>query len=85
MRIATAEPTKGEGKESTCLSKNIVISGGHSALKARDEGGNSVENVVWVDVGDCVSGKALGSLKYCLIGKWKTKPEPFPAAKEVEA
>ena len=42
MRIATAEPTKGEGKESTCLSKNIVISGGHFALKARDK-----EAAVW--------------------------------------
>ena len=85
MRIATAEPTKGEGKESTCPSKNKVIFGGHSALKAGDEGGSSVENAVWVDVGDCVSGKALGSLQYCLIEKWKTKLKPVPAAKEVEA
>ena len=85
MRIATIESSKGEGKKSTCLSINKVICGGHSALKAEDEGGNSVENAVWVEVGDCVSGKALGPLQYCLIGKWKTKPEPYPAAKEVEA
>ena len=42
-----------------------------------------MENAVWVDIGDCVSGKALGSLQYCLIGKWKTKPKPVPAAKEM--
>ena len=85
MRVATAESTKGEGKGSTCLSKNKVIFGGHYAPKVGDEGGSSVENAVWVDVGDCVSGKVLGSLQYCLIGKWKTKPEPVPTAKEVEA
>ena len=85
MRIATAESSKGEGKKCTCLSKNKVICGGHSALKDEDEGGNNVENAVWVDVGDCVSGKALGPLQFCLIGKWKTKLEPYPAAKEVEA
>ena len=81
----TIELTKGEGKESTCLSEDKVISGGHPDLKAGDEGGSSVENAVWVDVGDCVSGKALGSLQYCLIRKSKTKPEPIPTAKEVEA
>ena len=96
MRIATAEPTKGEGKESTCLSKNKVIFEGHSALKAGDEGVSSVENAVWVDVGDCLwegvrvpavlfDRKVLGSLQYCLMGKWKPKPKPVPAAKEVEA
>ena len=85
MMIAIVELTKGEGKVSTSLSKNKVIFGGHSALKAGDEGGSSVENAVWVDVGDCVSGKALGSLQYCLIGKWKTKPEPVPTTKEMEA
>ena len=41
-------------------------------------------HAVWVDVEDCVYGKALGPLQFCLIGKWKTKPEPYPAAKEVE-
>ena len=85
MRVATTESTKGEGKESTCLSKNKVIFRGHSAPKVGDEGGSSMENAVWVDVGDCVSGKVLGSLQHCLIGKRKTKPEPFPTAKEVEA
>ena len=43
-----------------------------------------MENAVWVDVGDCVYGKALGPLQFCLIGKWKTKPEPYPVAKMME-
>ena len=84
MRIATAEPSKGEEK-CTSLSKNIVTCGGQSALKDVDVGGSSVENAVWVDVGDCVYGKALGSLQFCLIGKWKTKPEPYPTIEELEA
>ena len=85
MRNTTAEPTKEEGKENKHLSKNKVLSAGHLDVKAVDEGGSSVENAVWVDAGDCVSGKALGILQFCLIGKWKTKPEPIPMAKEVEA
>ena len=36
-RIATIEPTKGEGKVCTCLSKNKVIFGGHSTLEVGDE------------------------------------------------
>ena len=44
-----------------------------------------MENAVWVDASDCVSGEALGTLQFCLIGKWKTKPYPLPAAREVEA
>ena len=40
-----------------------------------------MESAVWLDVGDCVYGKELGSLQFCLIGKWKIKPDPYPAAK----
>ena len=85
MRITTAEPSKGGEKKCTSLSKNIVTCGGQSALKDVDVGGSSVENAVWVDVGDCVYGKALGSLQFCLIGKWKTKPEPYPTIEELES
>ena len=44
-----------------------------------------MESAVWVDVGDCVHGKELGSLQSCLIGKWKKKPDPYPAAEVLEA
>ena len=40
--------------------------------------------MVWVDAGDCGSGKALRLPQWCLIGKWKTKAEPIPAEKMVE-
>ena len=43
-----------------------------------------MDNTVWVDVGDCGSEKALGILQWCLIGKWKTRAEPFPREKMVE-
>ena len=83
MRIATVDPSKG-GEKCTSLSKNIVTWGGKSALKDVDEGGSSVKNAVWVDVGDCVYGKELGSLQFCLIGGWKTKPEYYPMSEELE-
>ena len=40
-----------------------------------------MESAVWLDVGDCVYGKELGSLQFCLIGKWKIKPDLHPEAK----
>ena len=54
-----------------------VPCGGHPADKARVEGNCRVENAVWVNVGNCGSGKALGLLQWCLIGKWKAKAEPI--------
>ena len=84
MRIVTAEPSKGEEKKWTSLNKNKVTWGGQFDLKDEEAVGSSMESAVWVDVGDCVYGKALGPLQFCLIGKWKTKPEPYPAAKEME-
>ena len=80
MKIATVDPSKG----GESLSKNIVTWGGQPALKDVDEGGSSVKNAVWVDVGDCVYGKELGSLQFCLIGRWKTKPESYPMSEELE-
>ena len=38
-----------------------------------------------MDAGNCVSGEVLGTLQFCLIRTWKTRPYPLPAAKEVEA
>ena len=84
MRIATVDPPKG-GEKCTSFRKNIVTCGGKSALKDVDEGGRSVINAVWVDVGDCVHGKTLGSLQFCLTGRWKTQLEPYPKSEELEA
>ena len=69
MRIVTAEPSKGEEKKWLSLSKNKVTWGGQHNLKDEDVVGSSVDSAVWVDVGDCVYGKALGPLQFCLIGK----------------
>ena len=39
--------------------------GGQHDLKEKDVGGSSMESAVWMDVGDCVYGKELGSLQFC--------------------
>ena len=62
MRNTTIMPTKEEWKEKKSHSKNKVFSGGRLGVKAVDKGGSNVENAVLVDVGDCVSGEALGIL-----------------------
>ena len=85
MRILKAEQPKGEVKKWTAQSKNEGTWGGQHDRKVEDVGGSSMESAVWVDVGDCVYGRELGSLQCCLIGKWKIKPDPYPAAKEMEA
>ena len=79
MRNTTAEPTKEEGKENKYLSKNKVLYGGHPDVKAA----TWKMRFGWMLV--TVSGKVLGILQFCLIGKWKTKLEPIPTVKEVEA
>ena len=43
-----------------------------------------MDSAVWLDVGDCVYGKEMGSLQSCLIGKWKKNPDPYPAVEEME-
>ena len=80
--IASDPPKRGE----KCISirKNLVTCEGESALKDVGEGGSSVINAVWVDVGDCINGKVLGPLQFCLIGRWKIKPANYPRAEELE-
>ena len=75
-RTASLDPPK-RGEKCTNISKNIVTCEGKFALKDVDVGGRSVINAVWVDVGDCIHGKALGSLQFCLIGRWKIQPVPY--------
>ena len=84
MRIVTKEQSKGEEKEWTRLSKNKVTWGGQHKLKEEEGAGSSGDSAVWMDVGDCVFGKEMGTLQFCLVGKWKTKPNPFPEAKVME-
>ena len=43
-------------------SKVEVPWGGPPVVKARVDGNCKEDNTVWVDVGDCSSGKALGLL-----------------------
>ena len=58
--------------------------GGGQDLKKEDAVGSSMDSAVWLDVGDCVFGKEMGSLQSCLIGKWKKNPNPYPAVEEME-
>lgn len=38
-----------------------------------------------VDLCDCVPKGHLGIIKYCLVGSWKTRPDPYPFLDELEA
>ena len=69
--------TKEEEKERNGPSKVKDPCGGLPVDKVRAGGICRVDNAVLVDVGDYGSGKALGLLQWCLIGKWKTKVEPI--------
>ena len=62
LSLIKAVPTKEEGMERNGPSKVKAPCGGHPVDKARVEGNCRVDNVGWVDAGDCGSGKALGLL-----------------------
>ena len=79
-----AVPTKEERIVRNGPSKVEVPCGGPPVVKAKVDGNRKEDNTAWVDVGDCSSGKALGLLQWCLIGKWETRAEPTPGEKMVE-
>ena len=58
---------------------------GYRGVEVAGKDCSSVDDVVWVDAGDCVPREAVGILQYSLIGKWKTKPASHPLTKELEA
>ena len=60
LSFIKAVPTKKEGKVRNGPSEVKVPCGGPPVVKARVEGNRKEDNTVWVDVGDCGSGKALG-------------------------
>ena len=82
-RSVTSDPPS-RGEKCISFRKNIVTCEGESALKEVGEGGSSVINAAWVDVGDCSNGQVLGPLQFCLIGRWKIKPAPYPRSEELE-
>ena len=84
MRSVTKELLKGAKKEWTSLSKNKATWGGQQKLKEEEGAGSSGDSAVWMDVGDCVFEKEMRPLQFCLVGNWKTKPKPYPAAKVLE-
>lgn len=45
---------------------------------------NSSSPVVCVDVGESFLREALGTLKFCLVGKWKVSLDLYPSPEEVE-
>ena len=71
-------------EECTSLRKNIVTCEGESALRDVKVGDRSVINAAWVDVGDCIHGKALGFLQSCLIGRWEIQPVSYSGIEELE-
>ena len=75
LTIIKAVPTKEEEKERNGPSKVKDPVGGLLVDKAWGEEKCRVDNVVWVDVGDCGSGKELELLQWSLIGTWKTKAD----------
>ena len=83
-RRMVAVLSKGDAKVWRGRSNNIDTRGGQQDLKKEVTEGSSMESAVWLDVGDCVHGKELGSLQSCLIGKWKKKPDPYPAVEVLE-
>ena len=84
LSLIKAVLTKEEEKERNGPSKVKVPVGGLPVDKERVEGKCRADNTVWVDVGDCGSGKALGLMQWCLIGKWKKKAEPILEEKMFE-
>ena len=83
-RTTTLVPSKRE-EECTSFRKNIVTVVGEHALRDVKEGDRRVLNTVWVDVGDCIHGKELGSLQSCLIGRWEIQPVSYPRTEELES
>ena len=39
--------------------------------------GGRKQETMWLDLSDCLSRGDLGALKYCLVRRWKTRPDPF--------
>ena len=75
LTIIKVVPTKEEEKERNGPSKVKDPGGGFLVDKAWGEEKCRVDNAVWVDVGDCGSGKEIELLQWSLIGTWKTKAE----------
>ena len=79
------EEAKEKAKEGKNLSHKKVMSWGYRGAEVTEKDSSSVDDVVYVDAGDCVPREAVGILQYSLIGKWKTKPVSRPLTKELEA
>ena len=73
--IIKAVPTKEEEKERIGPGKVKNPGGELPVIKAWGEGKRRADNAVWVDAGDCGSGKEIEILQWSLIGTWKTKSE----------
>ena len=75
LTIIKAVPTK-EEKEERNGPNNVKNPVGKLPVdKVWGEENYRANNAVWVDVGDCGSGKEIELLQWSLIGKWKTKVE----------
>ena len=43
------------------------------------------DNTIWVDTGESHLRSSLGTLKNCLVGSWKERPDALSSVKEVES
>ena len=46
--------------------------------------GGVKQDTMWLDVSNYMLRGELGTLKYCLVGSWKTQPTSFPSIQELE-
>ena len=83
-RTVTLVQSKRE-EECTSFRKNIVTCEGESAIRDVKVADRSGISTVWVDIGDCIHGKELGSLQSCLIGRWEMQPESYLGTEELES
>ena len=75
-------------KEEKLLS-NFKRSGGcsetvHSFAKVVKYQGRG-DNTIWVDTGESHLRSSLGTLKNCLVGSWKERPDALPLVKKVKS
>ena len=56
-----------------------------SYVEATKGGRQNLEDAIWIDVGENLPRADLGTLKYGLVGSWRSKSDYNPLVKELEA
>ena len=58
---------------------------GRSFVEVTKEERNHSPNMIWVDAGECLPREAMGTLKFCLVGRWENPPDTYSTDLELEA